>query len=121
MLTINSKPSFAIEMNFKPNKFGHTKDSYNLKMNRYRISTPPDFNLTLKRIFFPLNIGTSIMAVIGNGLVIATLYHSQTLRTRSNSFLFYLSTLDMTVGLIVQPLISIVVMDGQFCILFYYF
>ena len=51
MLTINSKPSFAIEMNFKPNKFGHTKDSYNLKMNRYRISTPPDFNLTLKRIF----------------------------------------------------------------------
>ena len=111
------KRSFAIELNFKPNKFGCTKNSYDLKMNRCRISTPPDFNLPSKCIFLSLNIGTSLVAALGNALVIVALYNSRTLRTRSNSSLFYLSTLDMTVGLIVQPLICIVVMDDQLCIL----
>ena len=119
MLTIKSKRSFPIELNFKQKNLDIQKNSTNYSTNSTNstISTQPDFNKSLKCIFLPLNIGTSLVAVMGNALVIVTLYNSQTLRTSSNSFLFYLSTLDITVGLIVQPLICIVVMDGQLCIL----
>ena len=85
-------------------------------MNRCRILTPPDFNLSLNYLFLSVNIGTSLVAVTGNALVIVTLCNSQILRTRSNIFLLYLSTLDMTVGLTVQQIIWIVVIAGQLCI-----
>ena len=84
------------------------------------VLTPPDFRLPLKCIFLLLNIGTSLLAIIGNGLVMLALFTFPRLRKRSNFFLLYLSITDMTVALIVQPMACVLVIDfhytGQFCI-----
>ena len=84
------------------------------------VLTPPDFRLPLKCIFLLLNIGTSLLAIIGNGLVMLALFTYPKLRKRSNYFLLYLSITDMTVALIVQPMSCALVVDfyyaGQFCI-----
>ena len=84
------------------------------------VLTPPDFRLPLKCIFLLVNIGTSLLAIIGNGLVMLALFTYPKLRKRSNYFLLYLSITDMTVALIVQPMSCALVIDfhyaGQFCI-----
>lgn len=49
------------------------------------------------------------MAIVGNGLVMMAFYTYAELRTRSNYFLLLLSITDMTVGLVVQPMISLLI------------
>ena len=84
------------------------------------VLTTPDFRLPLKCIFLLLNTVTSLLAIIGNGLVMLALFTCPKLRKRSNYFLLYLSITDMTVALIVQPMACVLVIDfyyaGKLCI-----
>lgn len=67
------------------------------------------FESPFKYVLLFLNIGTSLMAIVGNGLVMMAFYTYAELRTRSNYFLLLLSIADMTVGLVVQPMISLLI------------
>ena len=67
------------------------------------------FESPFKYVLLFLNIGTSLMAIVGNGLVMMSFYTYAELRTRSNYFLLLLSIADMTVGLVVQPMISLLI------------
>ena len=79
-------------------------------------SAAADFELSVKYVLLFLNIGTSLLAVLGNGLVMMTFYTYAKLRTRSNCFLLFLSITDMTVGLVVQPLTCLLIIGPKLCI-----
>ena len=79
-------------------------------------SAATDFELTVKYVLLFLNIGTSLLAILGNGLVIITFYTYADLRTRSNYFLLFLSITDMAVGLVVQPMTCLLIIGLKLCI-----
>lgn len=82
---------------------------------------PPYFNTIQLIIFLILNFSISLLAILGNLLVIMTLYCYPKLRKRSNYFLLYLSITDIAVGIYVQPLSAMLVIDrdnvGDICLL----
>ena len=62
-------------------------------------------------IFPLLNIGTSLVTIFGNVLVIVVLLYSSKLKTRSNYLLSLLAGTDLAVGLIAQPLACLLIID----------
>ena len=81
------------------------------------------FESPFKYVLLFLNIGTSLMAIVGNGLVMMAFYTYAELRARSNYFLLLLSITDMTVGLVVLPMISLLIIGlklgiGQVLLMF---
>ena len=86
-----------------------------MKMAKCSTSTAADFQLPVKYVLIFLNIGTSLLAILGNGLVMITFYTYAELRTRSNYFLLFLSITDMAVGLVVQPMTCLLVTGLRLC------
>ena len=80
-------------------------------MRKCNAILPPDFKLPVKCIFVLLNIGTSLVAIFGNALVMLILCTNQSLKTRSNYFLLFLAGTDVVVGLIAQPITCLLVIN----------
>ena len=72
---------------------------------------PPDFKIPAKFIFLLLNIGSSLVSVLGNALVMVVLHITPRLKTRSNYFLLLLAGTDVAIGLIAQPMTCLLVID----------
>ena len=81
---------------------------------------PPDFKFSVKFIFLLFNIGTSLVTILGNFLMMVVLLYIPKLKTRSNHFLVLLAGTDLAVGLIAQPVTCLLVIDvlymSQICI-----
>ena len=79
----------------------------------------PNFSFSLKLLYLFINIVTSFLATLGNVLVILTFMINKKLRKPSNVFLLMLSVTDITIGVFVQPLLSVLIIDvgnsGQHC------
>ena len=71
----------------------------------------PDFKLPVKCIFLVLNIGTSLVAIFGNALVMLILHTTPRLKTQSNYLLLFLAGTHLIVGLIAQPITCILVIN----------
>ena len=80
-------------------------------MRKWDTSISPDFKFPLMFIFPLLNIGTSLVTIFGNVLVIVVLLYSSKLKTRSNYLLSLLAGTDLAVGLIAQPLACLLIID----------
>ena len=80
-------------------------------MSKCNAIPPPDFEFSVKFIFLLFNIGTSLVAILGNSLVMVVLLYTPKLKTQSNSFLALLVGTDLAVGLIAQPVICLLVID----------
>ena len=65
---------------------------------------PPDFKIPAKSIFLLLNVGSFLVSILGNVLVMVILYITPKLKTRSNYFLLLLAGTDVAIGLIAQPM-----------------
>ena len=85
-------------------------------MNECSISASVDFESPVKYLLLFLNTRTSLMAILGNGLVMMAFYTYAELRTRSNYFLLFLSVTDMSVGLVVQPITFLLIIRLKLCI-----
>ena len=79
----------------------------------------PNFSFPLKLLYLFINIVTSFLATLGNALVILTFVINKQLHKPSNIFLLMLSVTDITIGVLVQPLLSVLIIDfrnsGQHC------
>ena len=80
-------------------------------MMKYNSIPPPDFKIPAKFIFLLLNIGSSLVSVLGNALVMVVLHITPRLKTRSNYFLLLLAGTDVAIGLIAQPMTCLLVID----------
>ena len=78
-------------------------------MSKCNALTPPDFKFPVKFIFLILNIGTSLVTILGNSLMMVVLLYTPKLKTRSNYFLALLAGTDLAVGLIAQTMTSLLV------------
>ena len=65
---------------------------------------PSDFKIPAKSIFLLLNVGSFLVSILGNVLVMVILYITPKLKTRSNYFLLLLAGTDVAIGLIAQPM-----------------
>lgn len=81
------------------------------KMTKCNAILPPDFNFPVLFIFLFLNIGTSLVTIIGNFLVMVVLLYTSKLKTRSNYFLSLLAATDLAVGLVAQRVACLLVID----------
>ena len=80
----------------------------------------PDFKLPVKCIVLLLNIGTSLVSISGNALVMLILSTNPGFKTRSNYSLLFLPGTDVVVGLVAQPITCLLVINflylDQVCI-----
>ena len=71
-------------------------------------------------IFLLVNIGSSLVSILGSALVMAVLQITPKLKTRSNYFLLLLVGTDVAIGSFAQPITCLLVIDflhlGQVCI-----
>ena len=81
---------------------------------------PPDFDIPARCIFLLVNIGSSLVSILGNALMMVVLHNTPKLKTRSNYFLLLLAGIDVGMSSIAQPMTSLLVMDflpmDQVCI-----
>ena len=80
-------------------------------MSKCNAIPPPDFKFPVKFIFLLFNIGTSLVTILGNSLVMVALPCTPRLKTRSNYFLVLLAGTDLAVGLIARPTTCLLVID----------
>ena len=87
---------------------------------KYNPIPPPDFNIPARCIFPLVNIGSSLVSILGNALVMMVLHITPKLKTRSNYFLLLLGGIDMAISSIAQQVTSLLVMNllhkSQVCV-----
>ena len=73
--------------------------------------SPPDFNIPARCIFILVNIGSSLVSILGNALVMVVLHTTPKLKTRWNYFLLLLAGINVAISSIAQPITCLLVMD----------
>ena len=73
--------------------------------------SPPDFNIPARCIFILVNIGSSLVSILGNALVMVVLHTTPKLKTWWNYFLLLLAGINVAISSIAQPITCLLVMD----------
>lgn len=87
----------------------YLKDIFQSKDDKMQCNTST--RIPVLFIFLLLNIGTSLVTIIGNFLVMVVLLYTSKLKTQSNYFLSLLVATDLAVGLVAQPVACLLVID----------